>query len=199
MKEGKQKTKRVKNITSPLKQKILLMLGAGVLLGFSYSPQRYFKILRAVIKEWHFIERRYLFQLIREFKMDRLVEYRESFNGETEITLTEQGKKVVLLFDLDKIKIQKPSVWDGKWRIVMFDIPEKKRNARDALRDKLKGLGFREFQRSVFIHPFPCDKEISFIVEVFEIRNCVRLAEVNKISNEAELLIKFNLRKKLKV
>ena len=199
MKEGKQKTKRVKNITSPLKQKILLMLGAGVLLGFSYSPQRYFKILRAVIKEWHFIERRYLFQLIREFKRDRLVEYRESFNGETEITLTEQGKKVVLLFDLDKIKIQNPLVWDGKWRIVMFDIPEKKRNARDALRDKLKELGFREVQRSVFIHPFPCDEEISFIVEVFEIRNCVRLAEVNKISNEAELLIKFNLRKKLKV
>ncbi|MFH1170039.1 MAG: CRISPR-associated endonuclease Cas2 [Candidatus Vogelbacteria bacterium] len=199
MKEGKQKTKRTKNITSPLKQKILLMLGAGVLLGFSYSPQHYFKILRAVIKEWRFIERRYLFQLIREFKRDRLVEYRESFNGETKIILTEQGKKVVLFFDLDKIKIQKPSVWDGKWRIVMFDIPEKKRNARDALRDKLKELGFQEVQRSVFIHPFPCNKEISFIVEVFEIRNCVRLAEVDKISNEAELLIKFNLRKKLKV
>ena len=56
---------------------------------------------------------------------------------------------------------------DGEWRIVIFDIPEKFKKAREALRMKLKELGFLELQKSVFIFPYECEDEINFIVEVF--------------------------------
>ena len=51
-----------------------------------------------------------------------------------------------------------------------FDIPEKLKRAREVLRDKLKDIGFIELQKSVFAHPFECEDEINFIVEVFQIR-----------------------------
>jgi len=79
------------------------------------------------------------------------------------------------------MEIKKTSQWDRKWRIVFFDIPEKHRRARDALREKLKEIGFREFQQSVFIQPYPCTDEINFLVD--------------KITNEPELLIRFKLKK----
>ena len=41
--------------------------------------------------------------------------------------------------------------WDGKYRIVFFDIPEKDRAARDLLRAKLKEIGFVGWQKSVWI------------------------------------------------
>lgn len=83
--------------------------------------------------------------------------------------------------------------WDKKWRVVFFDIPEKRRAERNVLRDKLKELEFREIQKSVFIHPYPCFDEIDFVVEYFQLRNLVRYGEMVNLSNEAELRLKFQL------
>jgi phenylacetic acid degradation operon negative regulatory protein len=41
--------------------------------------------------------------------------------------------------------------WDGKYRLVFFDIPEKNRAVRDLLRSKLKELGFVGWQKSVWV------------------------------------------------
>ena len=87
-----------------------------------------------------------------------------------EIILTKDGEKKALRFKLDDMKIKKPKKWDKQWRIVIFDIPEKFKTAREALRGKLKNIGFVELQKSVFAHPFECEDEINFIVEVFQIR-----------------------------
>lgn len=168
----------------------------GVLLGLTRSPKQYFKIVRMASKEWDFINRQYLYRLIREFREERLIGYREKVDGEIEIVITERGKLSLLNYDIDKMEIKKTSPWDEKWRIVFFDIPEKHRQARDTLREKLKEIGFRELQQSVFIQPYPCTEEINFLMEFFEIRNWVRLAEVDEITNEPELLIRFKLSKR---
>jgi len=57
----------------------------------------------------------------------------------------------------------------------------------------LKDIGFREIQKSVFVHPFPCLDEINFITEYFQLRNLVRYGEIVNISNEEELKLKFKL------
>lgn len=169
----------------------------GVLLGLTRSPKQYFKIVRMAVEEWKFINRQYLYRLIREFREERLIDYREKTNGEIEILITEQGRLTLLNYDIDKMEIKRADPWDGKWRIVFFDIPEKHRRARDALREKLKEIGFRELQQSVFIQPYPCAEEINFLIEFFEIRNWVKLVEANEITNEPELLVRFKLNKKL--
>ena len=94
---------------------------------------------------------------------------------------------------MDDIKIKKPKKWDKQWRIVIFDIPEKFKGAREALREKLKELGFVELQKSVFAYPFECEDEINFIVEVFQIRPFVRLVKAGSFTNEEQFKIKFNL------
>ena len=43
---------------------------------------------------------------------------------------------------------------DGKWIMVTFDIPEKKRVFRDMLRDALIDLGYQKFQASVWVCPY---------------------------------------------
>lgn len=183
----------MKRIFSPNKRKVLILLQAGFALALTPSPKRQMWTLRRLAKEWRDIDRQYLYRIIREFKYEKLIDWKEMTDGSVSIILTKNGKKWALRFDMDKMKIKKPLKWDGKWRIVFFDIPEKTRNARDAFRSKLRELGFYELQKSVFVFPFPCKNEIDFVVEFFEVRNCVRYAEVINFTNEEELKIHFGL------
>lgn len=183
----------IMKIASETKQKILLLLLAGIALGFSRSPRNYFKILESVSRDWKRINRGKLYRAIREFYKGRLVDYKEKDDGAVEIVLTENGRKKALKYKLDEMEIEKPGRWDKIWRIVIFDIPEKRKAAREALRNKLKELGFQELQKSVFIFPYECEDEINFIVEVFDIRPYVRFLRVNSITNEEQLKIKFHL------
>lgn len=182
-----------KKIFSPTKKRILLMLQAGIALGLSPSPKMHLRILKEFIKEWKDVDRQYLYRAIREFKKERLVDWKEKPDGSIRVVLSDLGKKRVLEYNFDAMKIKIPPHWDGKWRIVFFDIPEKRRKARDALRKKLKELGFYELQKSVFVFPYECRNEIDFIIEFFEIRPFVRYAEMTNPTNEAGLKIKFRL------
>lgn len=111
----------------------------------------------------------------------------------TIVSITKEGKTEYLKFNLDKMTIKKPKRWDGLWRIVSFDIPEEHKIAREALRDLLKRLGFYRLQKSVFIHPYDCKKEIEFIKEVYEISLWVKYIVAKEIDDEEELKAKFNL------
>jgi len=178
-----------------LKKKVLLLLLAGISLGLTKRPDYQWKIIKKTSKEWEKINQERLKEIIKEFYQEKLVEYKEKPDGSIEIVLTEKGKLKALEGKIDELEIEIPRNWDKLWRIVIFDIPEKKKRARDALRRKLKELGFLELQKSVFIFPYECKDEIEFIVEVFEIRRYVRYLVVKEITNEEELLLKFKLKK----
>ena len=175
------------------KQKVLLLLLSGLAMSLSRSPRGYYKILNSIPKQLKEIRIKRLYSIVREFYNDRLVDYKEDKNGIIKIVLTKEGQKKALRFKLDEMKIKKPAKWDGQWRIVIFDIPEKFKKAREALRIKLKELGFLELQKSVFIFPYECEDEINFIMEVFQIRSFVRLICAKSFTNEEQLKIKFNL------
>ncbi len=49
--------------------------------------------------------------------------------------------------------------WDGKWRVVLFDVPTKHNVQREQLRRYLRGKGFGCLQHSVWITPDPLDEE----------------------------------------
>ncbi len=89
--------------------------------------------------------------------------------GRSEMILTKKGRRELLSYDINKIKLKNDKQWDGKWRVVIFDIPEEKKSARDALRLKFKNLGMLQLQKSVFVYPFDCKKEIDFISDFFEV------------------------------
>lgn len=91
----------------------------------------------------------------------------EKKNNQIYISLTEEGKKRAGIFQIGEFEIKKPKKWDGKWRLLIFDIPEKRKIAREALRGKLRELGFCKLQQSVWMHPYNCKAELELLKEFF--------------------------------
>lgn len=71
--------------------------------------------------------------------------------------------------------------WDGKWRIVIWDIPEKRRIARDLLRHKLKWLGFNQLQKSIWVTKKNCTPLLRDFVKQLGIEEWVRVIESNNV------------------
>ena len=78
--------------------------------------------------------------------------------------------------------------------MVAFDIPEKYRQGRDALRNKLKNIGFRELQKSVFVAPYNCKEEILLLVELFKLEKYVRFGVLEYVDNETYLKGLFKIK-----
>ncbi len=119
-------------------------------------------------------------------------------NDKIIIELTNSGKKKIREFSIDNISIPKSKKWDKKWRMVIFDIPSKfhkiKFNkAREALRSKLKELGFFQLQKSVWVYPYPCADEILFIANIFEVEHCIEILTVEKMLYDNKLRYFFGL------
>jgi len=177
---------------SAIKEKILLLLFADIALGFTYSPYQQWKILKGVANQWKRIDQKKLREEIKKLYQSKLVEIKENSDKSYTLVLTKKGKLKALTFNFQKMKIKKQK-WDGKWRLVIFDIPEKLRRARDALREKLKELNFYELQKSAFVFPYECQNEIEFIVEFFNLKPYVRFAILESIDNELHLKKIFKL------
>ena len=177
----------------PIGKKTLLLLSAGLTLSLTRRPDYYFRIIKSASKEWQKINERSLREAIRKLYKSKIIDYKENNDGTVKLILTEAGKKRVLVYNLDKIKIKKPARWDGLWRLVTFDIPEDKKKRRMALAEKLKEIGFYPMQKSVFIHPYECKDEINFIVEIFDLAPYVRFLRVKDVDIELDLKNRFRL------
>ncbi|TSD01174.1 MAG: phenylacetic acid degradation operon negative regulatory protein [Parcubacteria group bacterium Athens0714_25] len=130
---------------------------------------------------------------LNRMKKQKLIEIKKEKNDKITIQITERGKKRLLEYNIDELQIKIPEKWDGKWRIVSFDIPEKRKKAREAFREKLRDLGFYPFQKSLFIFPFACSDEIDFISEIFEIKKHIVYFETSNINNKYKIKRYFNL------
>ncbi|MEK7562216.1 MAG: hypothetical protein AAB509_00850, partial [Patescibacteria group bacterium] len=152
---------------SALKEKILLLLMGGLAFGCSYTPQNQWKVIKTVSNEWKNINKKELHAEIHRLYRSKLVKKITNPDGTFTFVLTDKGKLRALTYNFENMKIERKD-WDGKWRFVVFDVPEKFRIGRDALRGKIKKLGFYELQKSVFIFPYKCQDEIEFIIEFFD-------------------------------
>lgn len=183
---------KFERIRSPIKKKILLLLFGGLSLGLTHSPKTQIRVLKQMTKEWRNINRNELVRNLRELYNYGYVSWKEKSNGDCEVIITKKGISRIKLLNLDQLSVKKPSQWDGRWRIVFFDVPEKERKARNALREKLRDLGFYEMQKSVFTFPYECQNEINFVVSIFNIKPYVQYAEMINPTNELALRRFFN-------
>ncbi|OHA83823.1 MAG: hypothetical protein A2937_01995 [Candidatus Yonathbacteria bacterium RIFCSPLOWO2_01_FULL_47_33b] len=113
--------------------------------------------------------------------------------GEEQYILTETGKVRAMRYHLFSMKIAEQPKWDGLWRIVMFDIPEDKRTARLAINLALKKLGCVQYQKSVFITPYPCKKEIDFAADCFSVRRHIRIITAKELEGDDPIKKHFGL------
>jgi CRISPR-associated endonuclease Cas2 len=112
-------------------------------------------------------------------------------NGQKFLRLTRDGQLKVLVLKAVSIDRRK---WDGKWRLVVFDIPEKARQERNQLRQLLKNNQFHKLQASVFISPFPLNlKAIEYLKET-KLIDFIRILRVDKMDDDKDLRKQFSLK-----
>jgi len=109
------------------------------------------------------------------------------------IKITPLGEQMMIQRSIILTRPKQPEKWDGLWRLVMFDIPENRRKARNALRFALQKMGLVLIQKSVFAYPYPCEKEIDFVAGYFRIRKRITYATANTIEGSVLLKKKFKL------
>jgi DNA-binding transcriptional regulator PaaX len=129
-------------------------------------------------------------------KQRKLVEIVREKNGKSKVILTNKGRKRVKEFCFEELRIQKSKRWDKKWRVLVYDIPTKPKiynNAREALRAKIKELGFVQLQKSVWVCPYECEDEILYVAENYFVTKYVEIFTVEKMLHEDLLKKKFKL------
>lgn len=117
-----------------------------------------------------------LAQTLKRLREDGLIDFKD--DKTLKFKLTASGKDRALWIKM-KEENQK---WDGKWRIIIWDIPEKRREVRNVLRSKLKELGFQQFQKSVWGTKKNCTKILRKFIKQVGIGDWVMIIESENIN-----------------
>jgi len=129
-------------------------------------------------------------------KQKKLIEIIQEGDEKFKVQLTNKGRKRVKEYCFETMEIEKPKKWDGKWRVLIFDIPSRPKiynQARNALRNKIKDLGFFQMQKSVWVYPYECEDELLFIAELFQVQKHIEILTVEKLLHEEKIKRKFGL------
>jgi CRISPR-associated endonuclease Cas2 len=109
------------------------------------------------------------------------------------VRLTPKGEAKLRLLELNNYKIKKPKQWDGKWRILIFDIKEERKGMRDKIRRTLNTIGFIRLQDSVWVYPYDCEDLIMLLKADFKIGKDLVYIIADSIENDKDLRLAFNL------
>lgn len=140
-------------------KEILLTLFDATIVPFFESNSVYRKSTKEYQKEREserYDLRQKIYYLRKHGYINTFTENKEKF-----LELTPKGLNHIKKIMAYNITINKPENWDKKWRVIIFDVPEKLRDERDIFRRAIKNAGFIQIQKSVHVYPFECTKEIS--------------------------------------
>lgn len=118
----------------------------------------------------------------------------ENRNGKRYARITDAGR---FAFMRETRRNNSPSMfkrhWDKRWRVVIFDVPEKRRAVRNKLRTMMRELGFVRLQDSVWVYPYDCEDMIALLKAELRIGLSVLYMVVEHIENQKHLEEQFGL------
>lgn len=121
----------------------------------------------------------------------------EAFNSDRNqyLRLTKEGKQrfnnITLLCESTLVSTK----WDGYWRIIILDLPEERKNEREALRYLLKKAGFICIKNSVWISMYPYEHLFINIKNDLNLSSEMMIIVTDKIDKETEKEFTFCIRK----
>lgn len=187
--EGKKLTKII--LTS------LLVSGAVAIAATSpYFAQSIFKDLKkyAEYRSKNRKQKKKLYDTFYHLKNKGLINI-EYQGKQMHISLTKEGKKKAGKYKIDNLEIKKPKKWDKKWRVLIFDIKNKDKIKREALRGKIKELGFFQLQKSVWVCPYEFKKEVNTLRCFFNLTNDeMKVIGAYEIENDQNIKTFFNIK-----
>lgn len=178
----------------PTTREVLYLLGMGTLLVGSILMPGLAVVGGAIVrtkrkqdfldsqKAWRKFNPYILKRNLKRLHKQKVVEIIEK-EGQEIIKLTQKGHTKYLKFKLEELSL-KGKAWDGKWRVVIYDISHLKRSSQDGFRTMLKQMNFLLLQKSVYLTPFKCKDEIEYLREYFNLGKEVLLLEVSKLENQ---------------
>src|SRR3989338_9441833 len=114
------------------------------------------------------------------------------FNGKF-YELTMAGQERLRRWEFNQFKFERPKKWDKKWRVIIFDIPDKKRKERDQIRTLFKSAGFYLLQESVWVYPYDCEDIIALLKTDFGVGKNLLYLIVEELENDRYLRDEFGL------
>lgn len=178
--------------SATLTKVMLAVIALGGLLAVGAIAPNLVQLLAPYLRKKKYSSKQ-IYNAYSHLRHNGLIKVRKQKDGKVLIGLTEKGEKKLADLDLDNLTIIQPKGWDKKWRVLIFDLPVRFRKSREALRYKIKDLGFIQLQKSVWVYPYPCEEELIFIAEFFNITKYIEILTVEKILREAELKKHFGL------
>ena len=174
----------------PKVKQVLVLLGAGTFLAASVIMPGLPMIVKPFLdertrreeNEWKKFNTWRLKQVLKRMRQQKLVEITGK-DGVQIVKISDNGKKKLLNYSLDEMMIHEKN-WDGKWRIIIYDIFSGKSQERELFRKTLKRMKFHRLQKSVYLTPFPCKDEIEYLRQICGVGNEVIMLTVSGIENE---------------
>src|SRR3989344_2355885 len=152
-----QKRKRAHRLGS-IEREVLEELRAGDLLyGFLLSARSRHRMYKLAHERASYRQR-------RKRAIQRLIDQEFILERSGRLFISARGKGVIGLAITRAHELLKEGVWDGKWRVVVFDIPNKYTHLRNQIRTLLKRAGFVQLQQSVWVFPYEC-KELTDLIK----------------------------------
>ena len=143
-------------------------------------------------EEWEPFDERRLRRRIKELQGKKMVQVYQTTEGFF-VKVTKKGKQKLLKYRLDDFSIETPKAWDGKWRLVAYDIPKEKDGIRDHIRGILKEIGFLQIQKSLYLYPYECEEVIEFIRQIYKVDEHVSLLVIGSLEQEEAYKEYFDL------
>lgn len=169
-------------------QDVLKIFGLGALIVASVAMPGLPKALIEIHKAFKGASKRDLGKIIKRLNKQKMLSITEH-EGKFTVEITEKGKRRLLEYDFENISLSSQRR-DGKWRLIIFDIPEIRKGNREIFRKKLKELGCIRLQDSVFASAFPCRNEIDFLCNFLGISDSVSLVKLDKFERGEDLVFK---------
>ena len=114
-------------------------------------------------------------------------------DGKKYLRITPAGRKV-FAFEQAKVALKnQKKKWDGRWRMVIFDVPERRRRTRLRLCAVMRDIGFVRLQDSVWVYPYDCEDFIALLKTELKIGKDVLYTIVDTIEHDKDLRQQFNL------
>jgi len=111
------------------------------------------------------------------------------------LKLTKKGKNKLNCIKLERSGVLVPTAWDGLWRIIILDIPEKRKNEREALRYLLKKADFTCIKNTVWISPYPYEHLFINIKKDLELGTELMIIVTDNLDEETKLAFLKNTKR----
>ena len=109
------------------------------------------------------------------------------------LRLTPKGERVLRRLELKDYALQKPRRLDGKWRMLIFDIPERRKKSREQVRKTLATIGFVRLQDSVWLYPYDCEDLVTLLKADFHIGKDLLYLIVDSLEGDMHFKHHFGL------